>query len=216
MNVEIRTETPIFFFWEYLFRNFGILSLQCTYQANLPRIFILHSFSTPLLAFSLMAQKNYVLAQKKIEKEADWLIRGSDAGQSAVHKLHQTGAGILLHRLCCSTLQLCCKLTYCSVTYWLLPYWTVAEIKPETPSEQLFPVLKALDSALILLLHVSNSDPVPDPELVLDPDPVIDPKRFWSMISLWILIRFWIMIRFWVLIQFWVLIWFWIPIGSGP
>jgi hypothetical protein len=30
MNVEIGTETPIFLFWEYLFRNFGILSLQCT------------------------------------------------------------------------------------------------------------------------------------------------------------------------------------------
>ncbi len=29
MNVEIRTETLIFLFWEYLFRNFGILSLQC-------------------------------------------------------------------------------------------------------------------------------------------------------------------------------------------
>jgi hypothetical protein len=36
MNVEIGTETPIFLFWEYLFRKFGILSLQCnrpqTYQ----------------------------------------------------------------------------------------------------------------------------------------------------------------------------------------
>jgi hypothetical protein len=29
MNVEIGTETPIFLFWEYLFRNIGILSLQC-------------------------------------------------------------------------------------------------------------------------------------------------------------------------------------------
>jgi hypothetical protein len=29
MNVEIGTETPIFFFWEYLFQNFGVLSLQC-------------------------------------------------------------------------------------------------------------------------------------------------------------------------------------------
>jgi hypothetical protein len=29
MNVEIGTETPIFPFWEYLFRNFGNLSLQC-------------------------------------------------------------------------------------------------------------------------------------------------------------------------------------------
>jgi hypothetical protein len=31
MNVEIGTETPIFLFWEYLFRNFGIFSLQCRY-----------------------------------------------------------------------------------------------------------------------------------------------------------------------------------------
>jgi hypothetical protein len=31
MNVEIGTETLVFLFWEYLFRNFGILSLQCTY-----------------------------------------------------------------------------------------------------------------------------------------------------------------------------------------
>jgi hypothetical protein len=29
MNVEIGAETPIFLFWEYLFRKFGILSLQC-------------------------------------------------------------------------------------------------------------------------------------------------------------------------------------------
>jgi hypothetical protein len=29
MNVEIGTETPIFLFWEYLFRNLGILTLQC-------------------------------------------------------------------------------------------------------------------------------------------------------------------------------------------
>jgi hypothetical protein len=29
MNVEIGTETPTFLFWEYLFRKFGILSLQC-------------------------------------------------------------------------------------------------------------------------------------------------------------------------------------------
>ncbi len=32
MNVEIGTETPKFLFWEYLFRNVGILSLQCCLQ----------------------------------------------------------------------------------------------------------------------------------------------------------------------------------------
>ncbi len=32
MNVEIRTDAPIFFFWEYLFQIFGILSLQCMAQ----------------------------------------------------------------------------------------------------------------------------------------------------------------------------------------
>jgi hypothetical protein len=34
MNVEIGTETPIFLFWEYLFRNFGILSLQCASEVG--------------------------------------------------------------------------------------------------------------------------------------------------------------------------------------
>jgi hypothetical protein len=47
MNVEIGTETPIFLFWEYLFRNFGILSLQCAHflrllLSNLTLIFILN------------------------------------------------------------------------------------------------------------------------------------------------------------------------------
>jgi hypothetical protein len=32
MNVEIWTETPLFLFWEYLFRNFGIFSLLCTHS----------------------------------------------------------------------------------------------------------------------------------------------------------------------------------------
>jgi hypothetical protein len=34
MNVEIVTEAPIFLFWEYLFQNFGILSLQCVKRAG--------------------------------------------------------------------------------------------------------------------------------------------------------------------------------------
>ncbi len=38
MNVKIGTEAPIFLFWEYLFRNFGILSFQCTcYKSNLTK-----------------------------------------------------------------------------------------------------------------------------------------------------------------------------------
>jgi hypothetical protein len=32
MNVEIGTKTPICLFWEYLFRNSGVLSLQCVKQ----------------------------------------------------------------------------------------------------------------------------------------------------------------------------------------
>jgi hypothetical protein len=35
MNVEIGTEAPIFLFWEYLFRNFSILSLQCVLNSLL-------------------------------------------------------------------------------------------------------------------------------------------------------------------------------------
>ncbi len=34
MNVEIGTETPIFLFWEYLFKIFGLLSLQCCPRAT--------------------------------------------------------------------------------------------------------------------------------------------------------------------------------------
>ncbi len=30
MNVEIGAEAPIFLFWEYLFKIFSILSLQCS------------------------------------------------------------------------------------------------------------------------------------------------------------------------------------------
>jgi hypothetical protein len=40
MNVEIGTETQIFRFWEYLFQNFCILSLQCifTTEAKIKRV----------------------------------------------------------------------------------------------------------------------------------------------------------------------------------
>jgi hypothetical protein len=34
MNVEIGTETPIFLFWEYLFRNFGICLCSVFYKSE--------------------------------------------------------------------------------------------------------------------------------------------------------------------------------------
>jgi hypothetical protein len=52
MNVEIGTETPKFIFWEYLFRNFGILSLQCT--AATLRLRILRNFLQQLRRIFLL------------------------------------------------------------------------------------------------------------------------------------------------------------------
>ncbi len=46
MNVEIGTETPIFLFWKYLFRNFGILSLQRMLSPKAQVVHILSMVST--------------------------------------------------------------------------------------------------------------------------------------------------------------------------
>ena len=43
MNVEIGTETLIFLFWEYLFQNFGNLSLQCA-ESTTPHMGYTESF----------------------------------------------------------------------------------------------------------------------------------------------------------------------------
>jgi hypothetical protein len=40
MNVEIGTEIPIFLFWKYLFRKFGILSLLCGSTTLLHRVHV--------------------------------------------------------------------------------------------------------------------------------------------------------------------------------
>jgi hypothetical protein len=47
MNVEIGTKIPIFLFWEYLFRNFGILSLQCVINLM---VIVTFPFSSRILA----------------------------------------------------------------------------------------------------------------------------------------------------------------------
>ncbi len=39
MNVEIGAETPIFLFWEYLFPNFGNLSLQCSFPSSNKKVY---------------------------------------------------------------------------------------------------------------------------------------------------------------------------------
>ncbi len=39
MNGEIGTEPAQFLFWEYLFRIFGIVSLQCTYLVKNPLVY---------------------------------------------------------------------------------------------------------------------------------------------------------------------------------
>jgi hypothetical protein len=50
MNVEIGTEAPKFLFWEYLFQNFSILSLQCSIL-ECTKIFIVILLFTVVLAF---------------------------------------------------------------------------------------------------------------------------------------------------------------------
>ncbi len=82
MNVEIGTETPIFLFWEYLFRNFGIFSFQCLsptsftrpYQPNLPLFILSLSFSS--LSLSLPHLLSVFLFQGEREVKV-WSLEGS-------------------------------------------------------------------------------------------------------------------------------------------
>ncbi len=60
MNVEIGTETPIFLFWEYLFRNFGILSLQFALHI------VLYNVCTGKIVLALPLHI-YLLTEQKLE-----------------------------------------------------------------------------------------------------------------------------------------------------
>jgi hypothetical protein len=57
MNVEIGTVAPIFLFWEYLFRNIGILSLQCGFLAvdSGPAVADVQAVAAPMLLQSVSA-----------------------------------------------------------------------------------------------------------------------------------------------------------------
>jgi hypothetical protein len=65
MTVEIGTDTPIFLFWDYLFRNFGILSLQCSIMAILAGLYTGFAENIwPLSVRSLMTEKR--VTKKKL------------------------------------------------------------------------------------------------------------------------------------------------------
>jgi hypothetical protein len=67
MNVEIGTET--FLFWEYLFQNFGILSLQCTLQQQIQLLLISNSRQEHKSFFSLALQnQNTVCSSSTFSK----------------------------------------------------------------------------------------------------------------------------------------------------
>ncbi len=59
MNVEMGTETPIFLFWEYLFRNFGILSLQCWVKVKEHKMPYLEALFASSLYFPLLVMSGY-------------------------------------------------------------------------------------------------------------------------------------------------------------
>ncbi len=68
MNVEIGTETPIFLFWEYLFQNFGILSLQWVHISTMYMGMRYGSLKIFLYCFwfdHYLVKKGIVLASKK-------------------------------------------------------------------------------------------------------------------------------------------------------
>jgi hypothetical protein len=54
MNVEIGTETPIFLLWEYLVRNFGILSLQCGTEMSEYSQLLSYSLFSPSVTGSIL------------------------------------------------------------------------------------------------------------------------------------------------------------------
>jgi hypothetical protein len=84
LNVEIGTETPIFLFWEYLFQNFGILSLQCTEHRSKAKAVTLNIkykiLDKPSTPFSPLLLKVWLFSSPKvvtklIHRSGDFLAR---------------------------------------------------------------------------------------------------------------------------------------------
>ncbi len=73
MNVEIGTETPIFLFCEYLFRNFGVLSSQ--HLSYLSQIIGTRNLENPVQAFFDRTQIIYSSLKAISDRKRNYLPR---------------------------------------------------------------------------------------------------------------------------------------------
>jgi hypothetical protein len=95
MNVGIRTEVVQFLFWEYFFRIFGIVSLQCTeYSAFKPRLDDQQGIHLLVSIMKTRESKQYGTVRRKTFAWLALLVlyRGNDAGDCSIflHGLYRT------------------------------------------------------------------------------------------------------------------------------